>query len=425
MDIKAARRVSERTQKSVYDRLRGGPVNNVCSFWLAGRCTKSPCRFLHPDSPPSQPPNPSQYRQSKTWQRGPNNTVKNSSISPSERAVSKHGSTKKAQKTVCSYWISGNCVHGEKCKHLHSWFSGNGFSLLAKLKGHNKAVTGIALPSGSNKLYSGGKDKTLRVWDCNSGQCVGVVNLLGEIGSMISEGPWVFVGLPDAVKAWNTQTLTDFTLNGPVGQVYAMALGNDMLFAGTQDGTILAWKSNSQSNCPELAASLKGHSHGVVSLVIGADRLYSGSMDNTIRVWDLNTFKCTQTLIGHTGVVMSVLCWESCLLSCSLDGTIKVWVATDGGDLEVTYTHKEDDGVLALCGIHDAEAKPILLCSCNDNSVRLYDLPLFTERGRLFAKQEVRAIQIGPGGLFFTGDATGQLAVWKLAGELSSAVAAS
>ncbi|GMP43177.1 hypothetical protein CsSME_00012642 [Camellia sinensis var. sinensis] len=408
MDIKAARRVSERTQKSVYDRLRGGPVNNVCSFWLAGRCTKSPCRFLHPESPPSQPPNPSQYRHSKTWQRGPNNTVKNSSISPSERAVSEHGSTKKAQKT-----------------HLHSWFSGNGFSLLANLEGHNKAVTGIALPSGSDKLYSGGKDKTLRVWDCNSGQCVGVVDLLAEIGSVISEGPWVFVGLPNTVKAWNTQALTDFTLNGPVGQVYAMALGNDMLFAGTQDGTIVAWKSNSQSNCPELAALLKGHSHGVVSLVIGADRLYSGSMDNTVRVWDLNTFKCTQTLIGHTGVVMSVLCWESCLLSCSLDGTIKVWVATDGGDLEVTYTHKEDDGVLALCGIHDAEAKPILLCSCNDDSVRLYDLPLFTERGRLFAKQEVRAIQIAPGGLFFTGDATGQLAVWKLARESSSVVAAS
>ncbi|KAI8025986.1 Zinc finger CCCH domain-containing protein 48 [Camellia lanceoleosa] len=79
-------------------------------------------------------------------------------------------------------------------------------------------------------------------------------------------------------------------------------------------------------------------------------------------------------------------------------------------------------GVLALCGIHDAEAKPILLCSCNDNSVRLYDLPSFTERGRLFAKQEVRAIQIGPGGLFFTGDATGQLAVWKLAGESSSVI---
>lgn len=33
-----------------------------------------------------------------------------------------------------------------------------------------QVVTGIALPSGSNKLYSGSTDKTVRVWDCQSGQ---------------------------------------------------------------------------------------------------------------------------------------------------------------------------------------------------------------------------------------------------------------
>jgi hypothetical protein len=51
-----------------------------------------------------------------------------------------------------------------------------------------------------------------------------------------------------------------------------------------QDGAILAWKFNVAANCFEPAASLKGHTRGVVSLVVGANRLYSGSMDNTIRV---------------------------------------------------------------------------------------------------------------------------------------------
>jgi hypothetical protein len=44
------------------------------------------------------------------------------------------------------------------------------------------------------------------------------------------------------------------------------------------------WKFNVAANCFEPAASLKGHTRGVVSLVVGANRLYSGSMDNTIRV---------------------------------------------------------------------------------------------------------------------------------------------
>jgi hypothetical protein len=37
----------------------------------------------------------------------------------------------------------------------------------------------------------------------------------------------------------------------------------------------------------------------------------------------------------------------------------------------------------------------------------------FSDRGRIFSKQEIRAIQMGPGGLFFTGDGTGELKVWQ------------
>ncbi|KAF3570890.1 hypothetical protein F2Q69_00058741 [Brassica cretica] len=58
-------------------------------------------------------------------------------------------------------------------------------------------------------------------------------------------------------------------------------------------------------------------------------------------------------------------------------------------------------------------AKPVL-CSCNDNSLHLYDLTSFTERGKILAKQEIRSIRIGPGGLFFSGDGSGQVKVWKL-----------
>lgn len=37
----------------------------------------------------------------------------------------------------------------------------------------------------------------------------------------------------------------------------------------------------------------------------------------------------------------------------------------------------------------------------------------FNERGKIFSKEEVRAMQVGPGGLFFTGDATGEVKVWN------------
>ncbi|XP_048326972.2 zinc finger CCCH domain-containing protein 48 isoform X2 [Ziziphus jujuba] len=367
--------------KRVFQRLGGSstdPKNKVCYHWRAGKCNRYPCPFLHRElpSPPIQPPNGTASSKRHhvfnaaaagdptVPRRAPNNTwgrphAGRGGGGANNRVVRK-------MDKVCSYWLQGNCSRGETCKFLHSWSLGDGFSLLSQLDGHQKVVSAIAMPAGSDKLYTGSKDETLRVWDCQSGQCIGVLNLGGEVGCMISEGPWIFVGLPSIVKAWNTQTNMDLSLSGPVGQVYALIVGNDLLFAGTQ-------------------------------------------------VWNLETLQCIQTLTEHTNVVMSVLIWDHYLLSCSLDKTIKAWVTGQSGNLEVAYTHTEEHGLLTLGGMYDSESKPLLLCSTNDNSVRIYDLPSFAERGKIFSKMEIRAIQIGPGGIFFTGDGTGQVKVWKLA----------
>lgn len=36
------------------------------------------------------------------------------------------------------------------------------------------------------------------------------------------------------LQAWNIQNSLELSLSGPVGLVYALAVGNDMLLAGTQ-----------------------------------------------------------------------------------------------------------------------------------------------------------------------------------------------
>ncbi|KAL5565484.1 hypothetical protein UlMin_028648 [Ulmus minor] len=322
----------------------------------------------------------------------------------------------KPNKKICKFWAIDKCVKGDRCSYLHSWSLGDGFSMLAKLQGHKKPITGISTPL-DDKLYTGSKDGTVRVWDCNSGECGLVINLGAEVGSLISEGHWVFAGLPNIVKAWNIENGAEYNLNGPVGQVNTMVTSNDILFAGTQSGQILAWRGCiDQTNPFPEAVSLEGHTSTVICLAIGRDnRLYSGSMDHTIRVWDTSTLQCIATLEGHSDSVMSLICWDQFLLSASLDGTLKIWSNNDQGNLEVAYTHKEEHEILAISGMKDANAKPILFCSCNDNIVRLYELPSFLERGRLFAKREVRVIQDGPGGFFFTGDGTGLLTVWKMA----------
>ena len=46
--------------------------------------------------------------------------------------------SKKSPERVCEFWVQGNCVYGDQCPCLHSWFRGDKFTMLAKLQGHKK-----------------------------------------------------------------------------------------------------------------------------------------------------------------------------------------------------------------------------------------------------------------------------------------------
>lgn len=141
--------------KRVYNRL-GGPTGDsknqkVCFHWQAGKCNRHPCAFLHSEVPSSN----------GTSSKRPHGSVDNSSFSGSGRRGPSfntwgpgrgggrggrgggvgggggRGVVVKADR-VCNYWVQGNCGYGERCKFLHSWSLGDGFTLLTQLEGHTK-----------------------------------------------------------------------------------------------------------------------------------------------------------------------------------------------------------------------------------------------------------------------------------------------
>ncbi|KVI11072.1 G-protein beta WD-40 repeat-containing protein [Cynara cardunculus var. scolymus] len=421
MGVKAATRLSPRP--SVFKSLGKENMNMnqvkknmvVCKYWLEGRCNRNPCRFLHSN-------NKSKY----SWK---NPTIKEQKMNNNSNAIitqTQDNIGKKTQKSTCKQTHHQNysiCGKGTE-DQLHSWFHGKELSLVAKLEGHSKAITGIALPSGSDNLYCSSKDKSLRIWDYSTGKCGTVVDLGMECETLVNEDSWIFAGLTDGnIKGWNLKTQSQVILERTGGKVNAITTYNDLLFAAIQDGTILAWKSTSETSFSQVAVALKGHTGAVLSLVVGAHKLFSGSADHTIRVWDPKSLECMHVLKGHTGDVTTVLCWDNYLLSGSLDKNIKVsslnlllhaWAATENGNIEEIYQHNVDEEMLQFHGILDAEDKPILVCACKDSSVRLYDLPSFSERGRIYSRQQVETIRTSPGGQLFVGDARGLLSLWKL-----------
>ena len=64
-------------------------------------------------------------------------------------------------------------------------------------------IQGIAFSSDPaiDKLYSAGQENKLIAWDYHTGQGTDIpLDFVGEVGCLVSEGPLVFVGVPNAVK---------------------------------------------------------------------------------------------------------------------------------------------------------------------------------------------------------------------------------
>jgi WD40 repeat protein len=91
-----------------------------------------------------------------------------------------------------------------------------------------------------------------------------------------------------------------------------MTIKDEMLFAGTGDGRIMAWKFPAKENNLGPVAILSGHERQVISLSVSATRLYSGSLDKTIRVrkcsrpayfcWLLNTVHASDIFLVISGM---------------------------------------------------------------------------------------------------------------------------
>ena len=141
MAIKAATRRTEH--------FSGTPT---CKYWLAGRCNRNPCRFLH--SVTLSPSPSTAYHNANTtykYTRKPHSSAEKTTKHDSKAvSVKKTGGVEdektlakapqKPSQSICKYWVNGNCVHGDQCQNLHSWFYGDGFSTLTKLHEHKKVL---------------------------------------------------------------------------------------------------------------------------------------------------------------------------------------------------------------------------------------------------------------------------------------------
>ncbi len=331
----------------------------------------------------------------------------------------------------------------------------NDVEFLSDLKGHKRKVTCMCLDQERGQLLTGSHDQTVRVWNCQTGECEATTQVGGEVDSMLMQAGFLFVGVKTTqgqgqIKVWNMSNMQHMVLEGHVGQVTALAAANGMLFSGGQDKAIRVWKVNPATGNFECAAVLQqeqdGHRLSVSFMCVSEPFLFSGDTGGTIKVWDLEAGVIKQTLIkAHKNsqhpAIMSLLIWEGHLISGSLDGDIKIWEPADPATGNVVnptciYVYPEQDesqnrgrgrgrsynsrgtsanGVLSMCGVADLAGKAVLMVSYNtENSIRLFELPTFIDRGSLRYISNARAMTgFPPGNLMIGGDEHGKVKCWR------------
>lgn len=207
-------------------------------------------------------------------------------------------------------------------------------TLLRTLEGHTDEVESVSITPDGRKAVSGSKDKTLRVWDLESGQCL--KTLVGHTNDVISVSV-----TPDGKTA----------------------------VSGSRDWTIRVWDLES-GRC---LRTLKGHSESVNSVVITPDgrKAVSGSFDETIKVWDIDEGKLHNTLYGHSGGIPSgvyTVCTTAngrIAISEGGEGTLRLWDLETGDCLNVLHDQSNNvnsvnltpDGRRAISGGWDGKLR--------------------------------------------------------------------
>ncbi|MHC4564855.1 MAG: protein kinase domain-containing protein [Planctomycetota bacterium] len=215
------------------------------------------------------------------------------------------------------------------------------------LSGHN-GVFGLAMSPDGTRIVSNGDNKTIKVWDAQSGAVL--MTLPGHGSDMFNpvsfnpDGRKIASGGQDnIVRVWDTESGAELvTLQGHKSMIRAVEFSPDgkRIASASHDKTVKLWDSETGA---ELMV-LQGHRHRITDVVFSpsGENLVScdPGAEGTIKVWDASTGSELMTLLGHkNGVYCLAFSPDGKkIASGSLDNTVKIWDAKSGLEL-MTLMH--------------------------------------------------------------------------------------
>lgn len=193
------------------------------------------------------------------------------------------------------------------------------------LTGHTGSV--LCLQYDDKVIISGSSDSTVRVWNVNSGEMVNTLihHCEAVLHLRFNNGMMVTCSKDRSIAVWDMTSQTEITLRrvlvGHRAAVNVVDFDEKYIVSASGDRTIKVW---STSTC-EFVRTLNGHKRGIACLQYRDRLVVSGSSDNTIRLWDIECGTCLRVLEGHEELVRCIRFDSKRIVSGAYDGKIKVW----------------------------------------------------------------------------------------------------
>ncbi|KAL8903735.1 MAG: hypothetical protein Q9207_003730 [Kuettlingeria erythrocarpa] len=182
-----------------------------------------------------------------------------------------------------------------------------------------------------DKIVTGSRDRTIRIWDARTYECIKVLGIPSRHHPI---QPPALTGKKGR-RPFHIVTSQQFTMKPSdgrpdlyhMGSILCLQYDEQLMVTGSSDFACIMW--DIKDNWKPFRR-VKHHTAGVLDVCFDTKYVVSCSKDTSVCLWDRKTGELIYRLLGHRGPVNAVQLRGDLAVSASGDGVAKLWNLVSG-----------------------------------------------------------------------------------------------